>query len=342
MLCHPGAGIPLTLGTSTAATSHLAPRPPLPPAAPMATLGEELFGHLPDLPAHGSGAAALPLAHVAMVATRDGGCLLGLRLSHLVADFGTLRCLLRHVAREYNGLPLAPEDVPGPSQPALAALEAAPPPLGARLHNYVPLPPSFGEQLAALAGQPPLRGLTLHLPAARLAALKSQAAAEAAAEAGGEELGEAWVSTQAAVIGWLWRTLAALPCRRGAIVGLHQAMDIRPRLPGAAQAAAGGAQGAAPPRWVYGSLVASALTPPLDVTAMSLGAVALELRRTVARWGLVCLGVGGGVRVWWGGGLGWWVKGIGAVGSGEQWPGACAACQPACSPPASPPVHQGQ
>ena len=283
-LCQPGAGALLTLGSSSAATRRAAPCPPLPPAAPLAALGEELFGHLPGLPADGAGAPALPLTHLALVSTLDGGCVLGLRVSHLVADFGTLRGFLHHLAREYSGTPLAPADRPVMGQPLMAALCAAPPPPGARLHNYLPAPPTFGEALAALAAQPPLQGLTLHVPPARLAALRAQAAAEAAGEAGaaGAAGEEGCVSTNAALMAWLWRTLAALPCRRGAVVSFFQALDVRRRLPEAALAACG-ASSDAPPRWVYGNLAASALTPALDVASMTLGSGAMELRRAVAR-----------------------------------------------------------
>ncbi len=247
MLCQPGAGAALTLGTSTATLHSLAPRP-LPPIAPMADLGAELFGHLVGLPADSAAAAAVPLVQVALVALAgdgSGGCVLGLRVSHLVADFGTLRALLHQLARVYNRQPLAPADVPAPAAPLVAAL-AVPPPLGARPHNYLPFPSNIGEQLAAVRKLPPLQGLVLHVSPARLAKLKARAAADlaAAAAAGaagagtqaargggaaetsaGQDSGEAeqlWVSTNDALMAWLWRTLAGLPCRRGAVVAFNQ------------------------------------------------------------------------------------------------------------------------
>lgn len=235
VLCQPGAGAPLTLGSSSAGVRALAPRP-LPPAAPLLDLGAELFGHLPGLSADGeAAAAAVPLAHVTLVAL-SGGCVLGLRVSHLVGDFATLRGLLHHLARAYSGRALAPADVPAPGAPLVAALAAAPPPAGARPHNYLPIPPQLGGQLAALASAPPLQGLVLHVPPARLADLKEQAAAEAAAAAAEEHVGgspaagsmaagaaqQQWVSTNDALMAWLWRTLAALPCRGRQVVAFNQ------------------------------------------------------------------------------------------------------------------------
>lgn len=163
-------------------------------------------------------------------------------MSHMVADFGTLRGLLHHLAREYSGRPLAADNVPAPAAPLVAALGAVPPPPGARLSNYLHMPPSIGEQFAALAAAAPLQGLTLHVSPARRAALKAAAAAEAAsaAEAGEEET---WVSTNDALVAWLWRTLAALPCRGGAVVPFMQALDMRRRLPEAALLAAGEGKG---------------------------------------------------------------------------------------------------
>ena len=262
MLCQPGAGAALTLGTSTATLHSLAPRP-LPPIAPMADLGAELFGHLAGLPADGAAAAAVPLVQVALVALAgdgSGGCVLGLRVSHLAADFGTLRALLHQLARVYNRQPLAPADVPAPAAPLVAAL-AVPPPLGARPHNYLPFPSNIGEQLAAFRKLPPLQGLVLHVPPARLAKLKARAAADlaAAAAAGaagagtqaargggaaetsaGQDSGEAeqlWLSTNDALMAWLWRTLAGLPCRCGAVVAFNQ-VCAPSELPSPAAAAA--------------------------------------------------------------------------------------------------------
>ena len=258
MLCQPGAGAPLTLGRSSAPLARLAPAC-LPPAAPIADLGAELFGHLAGLPMDGKGAEAVPLAHVTLVTLGSGGgsgdggsssaagCVLGLRVSHLVGDYGTLRGLLHHLARAYSGRALAAADVPAPGAPLVAALAAAPPPPGARQHNYLPAPPELGGQLAALAAAPSLQGLVLHVPPARLAQLKAQAAAEAAAaaavdgSAGGAAAvlatsaggaagaaGQKFVSTNDALMAWLWRTLAALPCRGGRVVAFNQ---VGPALP---------------------------------------------------------------------------------------------------------------
>lgn len=253
VLCQPGAGAPLTLGSSAATLESLVPHP-LPPIAPMADLGAELFGHLPGLPADGTDAAAVPLVHIALIALGGGSggsgsgsaCVLGLRVSHMVGDFGTLRALLHQLARAYNRQPLTPANVPAPAAPLVAALAAQPPPAGARVHNYLPFPPKLGEQMGRLMAAPPLQGLVLHVPAARLAQLKEQAAADiaaaaaadpsqgaaqgstgsaaaaAAAGAAGEQAGQEWVSTHDALMAWLWRTVAALPCRQGAVVAFNQ------------------------------------------------------------------------------------------------------------------------
>ncbi|PSC70669.1 trichothecene 3-O-acetyltransferase [Micractinium conductrix] len=203
-LAAPGAGALLTLGTSAAALQRLAPLP-LPPLAPQADLGGELFGHLPPtLPASDpAAAAATPLLQVAL--------------------------------------------------------------------------------FAALAAKPPLQALTLHVSAARLAALKEQAMAELAAAgstadaAGDGQQGTcagAWVSSNDALMAWLWKALAALPCRRGAVTPFNLALDMRSRmqLPTAHPTL---------PRWVYGNLATSAFCPELDAAALPLGQVALALRQTV-------------------------------------------------------------
>ena len=119
----------LTLGSAaTALTAALAPEPP-PPLGPLSDLAGAVFGHLPPVlsPLSGSpgGAPPQPLLHVAHIALAGGGCVLGLRVSHLVADYGTLRAALHHLARAYSGRPLAPPDVPVPAAPLLAALGAA-------------------------------------------------------------------------------------------------------------------------------------------------------------------------------------------------------------------------
>lgn len=298
MLIQPGVGAVLTIGTSTASLASLAPQPP-PLLAPLANLGSQLFGHLPDHLADDTSAAALPLLEVALVAVQ-GGCILGLRVCHLVADFATVQGLLHHLARAYSGRPLTAMEVPVPATLLVDALEQLPPPPGVMQPcNYVPMPANIGEQLGALAAAPTLQGLRLHLPPARLAALKAtamtEAAAAAAAEAAGgeEDPGQqpAWVSTHDALIAWLWRMLASLPCHRGDVTAFSQPMDMRGRLAALAAEAyhssgTGSGQGGQPPRWVYGNFAAGTLTPELDVAAMCLGEVALALRRTLVRWGL--------------------------------------------------------
>ena len=285
----PGAGALLTLGTSAAALQRLAPLP-LPPLAPQADLGGELFGHLPPtLPASDpAAAAATPLLQVALVSLASGGAVLGLRVSHMVADFGTVRAVLHHLARAYSGRSPTDADVPAPAAPAIAALAAAslPLPAGFEPWNYRPLPPVVSTQFAALAAKPPLQALTLHVSAARLAALKEQAMAELAAAgstadaAGDGQQGTcagAWVSSNDALMAWLWKALAALPCRRGAVTPFNLALDMRSRmqLPTAHPTL---------PRWVYGNLATSAFCPELDAAALPLGQVALALRQTVVRW----------------------------------------------------------
>lgn len=228
-LCQPHAGALLTVGTSATPLRRLAPQAPLPPAAPLVNLGTELFGHLEGA---SLAADALPLLQVALVelhggggggggtssgsgSDSNGGCVLGLRASHLVADFGTLRGLLHHLAAAYSGRQPA-GGTPQPVEPLVAALAVQPPPAGSQPWNYLRWPPSFMEQLMALAAAPAQHGLTLHFPPARLAALKTKAAAEAAAAAAAEGGGgsePAWVSTNDALMAWLWKAFASLPCR---------------------------------------------------------------------------------------------------------------------------------
>lgn len=63
------------------------------------------------------------------------------------------------------------------------------------------------------------------------------------------------------------------------MTAFNQGLDMRGRLP----LPPGQAAPAALPRWLYGNLATSAFTPDLDVSTMSLGAVARVLRRTVVR-----------------------------------------------------------
>lgn len=265
----------------------------------MVDLGAELFGHLsPTLPASDAAAvAAHPLLHIVLVTLSAGGAVLGLRSSHMVSDFGTLRAVLHHLARAYSGRTLTAGDVPAPGAPAVAALAAAtlPLPPGFQPWNYRPLPPDVGTQFAALVAQPQLQALSLHISVGWLEELKAQATAELAATpagttAGGEggttaDTTPTWVSTNDALMAWLWKALAGLPCRRGAVTPFNLALDMRSRmqLPG----------GHSPlPRWVYGNLATSAFCPELDAASLSLGQVAVALRKTVVRCG--GLGCGGG------------------------------------------------
>lgn len=57
------------------------------------------------------------------------------------------------------------------------------------------------------------------------------------------------------------------------MTAFNQGLDMRGRLPAPT----------AQPHWLYGNLATSAFTPEMDVSAMSLGAVARALRRTVVR-----------------------------------------------------------
>lgn len=241
-LCQPHAGALLSLGTSGKPLSSLVPPTPLPAAAPLTDLGGELFGHL-----EGADQAAdvLPLLQVALVSLHSSsnaagsgaGCVLGLRVSHLVGDFGTLRAALHHLAAAYSGR--APSDAPPqPAEPLITALAAAAPPAGTEPWNYLRLPAGFMEQMMALVAAPPQRGLTLHFPPARLAALKAQALAEAeAAEAAASDDGSAdvpgWVSTNDALMAWLWKAFASLPCRcaahpAGCALCLGSGTDMHP------------------------------------------------------------------------------------------------------------------
>ena len=183
--------------------------------------------------------------------------------------------------------------------------------------------------MAALQEMPPLQGLTLHVAPAQLAALKARAladlAATAAAAAGGQEAVEggeltaggssggadseggtagagsgagmpedaspAWVSSNDALMAWLWRALARLPCRAGIVTPFNLALDMRP--PRLAELPPGWAHSSTPPKWLYGNLATSAYCPELDAAALRLGEVALALRQTVARWGRRA---GGGLR----------------------------------------------
>ncbi|KAL4423757.1 hypothetical protein ABPG75_001058 [Micractinium tetrahymenae] len=161
-LCQQHAGTLLTLGTSTAPLASLAPRPPLAAAAPLADLGGELFGHLQGA---SLAADALPLLQVALVtlqgssSSEDGsgistGCVLGVRVSHLVGDFGTLRAVLHHLAAAYSGRPPS-GGTPQPAEPLISALAAAPPPADTTVWNYLCQPPKFMEQMMALVAAPP-------------------------------------------------------------------------------------------------------------------------------------------------------------------------------------------
>lgn len=215
----------LSLGVSATPLDSLAPPPPLPAATPLMDLGGELFGHLEGAD---QAADALPLLQVALVslgassgAAGSGkgggaGCILGLRVSHLVGDFGTLRAALHFLAAAYSSR--APSSAaPQPAEPLISALAAAAPPADTSSWNYLRQPANFMEQLMALVTAPPQRGLTLHFPPARLAALKAQAMAEGeaaeATDAGGSSDTPGWVSTNDALMAWLWKTFASLPCR---------------------------------------------------------------------------------------------------------------------------------
>jgi hypothetical protein len=67
-------------------------------------LPDALFGHLPGalLPDYLDN-AALPLVHVTLVQLAgSSGCILGLRMSHLMGDWGSARLLLRSIAAAYS------------------------------------------------------------------------------------------------------------------------------------------------------------------------------------------------------------------------------------------------
>lgn len=288
-LCRPGAGARLAVGSSDVPLHRLVLQSPPQPAAALVDLGSELFGHLPFLGGDPGGPEATPLVEVALVALQGGGaCLLGLRMSHLVGDFGSLRALMHHLAAAYSGRALDPSAAPAPGEPFVTALASAPPPPSSRPYNYLSKPPGFDVLLGRLASAPPLHGLTLYFPPERLAALKARAAAEAEQAARGDGSGDgspAWVSTNDALMAWLWKALAAMPCRGGAVTAFNQALDMRGRLALPAAGATAAAQGQQQQQqpWLYGNLATSAYTNELDVAAMPLGAVALALRRTVVR-----------------------------------------------------------
>eukprot|EP00879_Flechtneria_rotunda_P020299 GHRR01021347.1.p1 GENE.GHRR01021347.1~~GHRR01021347.1.p1 ORF type:complete len:459 (+),score=135.47 GHRR01021347.1:106-1482(+) len=320
VLTSPDTGVAFTLGTSLATLQTLVPTPTS-TRSKYADIGFEVFSHLPNtLPDAADEAVNEPLMHVALVTLADAGCVLGLRLSHLVADFGTLRAVLHHMACVYSDKPLD-QNPPTPAEPVVSALAAAELPPDSQPWNYLPWPSNTAEQFSAVLQKPALRCIRYHVPPARLKALKVQALADlqqlsqsasirpnaarskaevaaaltaatstaastsagnGAADAAGsttaaaEYRGMEWVSTNDAFMAHLWKTLASLPCRAGVVTAFNMALDMRSRLEIP--------EGIAPlGHWVYGNLATSAFCPALDVAAMSLGEVALELRRTIGR-----------------------------------------------------------
>lgn len=138
----------------------------------------------------------------------------------------------------------------------------------------------MGPTVARLVAAPPLQPLTLHVTPERLAALKARVQGEVEAAAGGaDDDGPAWISSNDALMAWLWKALAALPSRAGrGAFAFNAALDMRGRLP--SQAAA------QERRWIYGNLATSAWCPALDAAALPLGELALALRRTLVRCAL--------------------------------------------------------
>jgi hypothetical protein len=66
-------------------------------------LPDALFGHLPGaLTPHYVDCPELPLVHVALVQLSGGGSVLGVRLSHLLGDWGSARLLLRSITSAYT------------------------------------------------------------------------------------------------------------------------------------------------------------------------------------------------------------------------------------------------
>ena len=157
-------------------------------------------------------AAATPLFALALVELSCGGCVLGARAAHLIADFGTISAALGHLAAAYseisggdgsggnggssNGVdagaappPPPPLPTPRPGAPALAALAAAGQPLpgGFEPFNYI----AIDGDWVARVGRPvfnlgSMRAVAYHVPPARLAALKARALADLAAAAAAE------------------------------------------------------------------------------------------------------------------------------------------------------------
>jgi len=241
----------------------------------------------------------------------DGGYLLGVLLSHMIADFATLAAVIRHLAAAYSGCP-PPAPAPLPAEPMLRAVAASVPPLppGFAPYHYAlqPPPAELAVFWAAVMSKPPGIGTVFHVPPERLAQLKARAmedlrarahaeassggAAAAAAGSGGEESGGGgggsapWVSTHDAFIAHVWMTLANLPAWRvqnpnAMTVALDMRGRIAPEQCGCSEEEQGG---------MYGNCAMTALVPEMDVkegSGRALGDVALEVRKSFAR----CVGV---------------------------------------------------
>jgi hypothetical protein len=214
----PTAGALLLFGASDAALTEVAypsvpapgsdaggQPPPPPPRVPYADLGPALFPGLPDaLPAApASASAAVPLFAVAHYRLAGGGGVLGVRLSHMIGDFGTAAAALRHLAAGYSGAPAPPPAAaPAPGAGPVAALAAAarPLPAGFAPFNYLrPDPAAWAAACGDVFTRPAPRGVVYHVPPPRLAALKAEATADVAAlRAGAGAAAAAWPEAAAA------------------------------------------------------------------------------------------------------------------------------------------------
>jgi hypothetical protein len=317
----PTAGAILSLGHSTLSLADVTGPLPSPARRHYVDYGLQIFNHLADsMPKDNRKAAEVPLLYVSHYTLgsssgssggSSGGSLLGIRISHMVADFGTVAAVIYHLAHAYStggssggssadtvNLPLP---VPRPAGPAVAALAAAnlPPPAGSRVFNYVPASPEWWAEVGIPVLTRPLpKGLVYHVTPDRLAALKQRAHDELAAlkEQGGDDAGSSgggggssgssWVSTHDALIAHVWIAINSIPSRRGSNpTPLTLGLDMRRRMDPAACGVSLEDQGA-----LYGNLATTLLVPAVDVARggpgggpMGVGAVARELRRALPR-----------------------------------------------------------
>ncbi|KAF8055398.1 IFT57 [Scenedesmus sp. PABB004] len=309
-----GGGLALMVGTAPPGMTldALAPAPAsaasaagdaLEPLA-VAPLNELLFGHLPGAltphyldDAEGAGGA---LVHVALLRLACGGAVLGLRCSHLLGDWASLRVLLRTLAATYTAAaagrsPERPPRLPAaaPLLNALVAGAAAALPPGFQPARLKRLEPADEARFTALAGLgsdgddgggagagAPVR-LSFHAGPAAIARLKRDAAAEARAPPPGVDARRV-LTAHNLLLGAVARAFCGLPGRAGLPHDVAVTADMRGRLPAAALAAAPPGAAAGLPSCV-GNMFASAIAEDCLPGERSPAAMAGALAAAVAR-----------------------------------------------------------